>query len=87
RAAAPRRNGPGRAQRGAAGLVRCVAHAPQGSRNNLLYWAACCAARDGHHPEVFEDLVAAAVRAGLPEREARAAVASARRRIPAGGGR
>jgi hypothetical protein len=60
-----------------AGLIRTVGQARPGNRNNVLFWAACCAAKSGADPE---PLVAAAVAAGLPEQEARRTVASAGRR-------
>lgn len=67
-----------------AGLVRTVARAPSGTRNERLYWAACRAAEmvaDGKTDarEVMDQLVAAAAVAGLPEPEARRTIASAMR--------
>lgn len=59
------------------GLVRAVAGAANGNRNRALHWAACRAAERGADPDLLAALVAAAVTAGLPEREARATVASA----------
>lgn len=63
----------------AAHLARVVEQAPEGKRNELLFWAACQALRDGHPPETFDLLEGAAVVAGLTEREAAATIASARR--------
>jgi hypothetical protein len=67
-----------------AGLVRTVETAPQGQRNDALYWAACRAAEleDTGQVVVTAALVAAALTAGLSEREARRTIASA-----LGGGR
>ena len=67
-----------------AGLVRTVEDAPPGSRNNTLIWAACRNAE--HGLGIDEELVAAAMRAGLPEREARVTVASGARLYRAAGG-
>ncbi|MFD7131108.1 bifunctional DNA primase/polymerase [Streptomyces sp. NPDC059894] len=61
------------------GLVRFVLAAHEGRRNTRLFWAACRAYEDGIGPALAEPLVAAAVRTGLTEREARTTVASARR--------
>jgi hypothetical protein len=67
-----------------AGLVRAVETAQPGKRNDVLFWAACRAAElDGADPAaVTAALVAAALTAGLAEREARRTIASA-----LGGGR
>jgi hypothetical protein len=67
-----------------AGLVRTVEAAQPGQRNDALYWAACRAAElnGADHGAVTKALVAAALTAGLPEREARRTIASA-----LGGGR
>jgi hypothetical protein len=67
-----------------AGLVRAVETAQPGKRNDVLYWAACRSAElDGaDHGAVTAALVAAALTAGLDEREARRTIASA-----LGGGR
>jgi bifunctional DNA primase/polymerase-like protein len=67
-----------------AGLVRTVETAPPGQRNDALYWAACRAAEleDPDQEAVSAALVAAALTAGLGEREARRTIASAM-----GGGR
>ncbi|WP_367322064.1 bifunctional DNA primase/polymerase [Streptomyces sp. HUAS ZL42] len=61
------------------GLVQFVLAAHEGQRNTRLFWAACRAYEDGIGPELCDDLVAAAVRTGLPEREARSTIASAAR--------
>jgi len=58
-------------------LAAWVAAQPEGNRNAGLFWAACRAGGDG---DALELLVAAAVRAGLPEPEARRTAASAARR-------
>jgi hypothetical protein len=66
------------------GLVYSVETAPEGQRNNILYWASCRAAEMVSAGELGADgatafLVSAAVAAGLPERDARKTVASAMR--------
>jgi hypothetical protein len=58
----------------AARLAAWVAAQPQGNRNSGLYWAAC---RIGGDAGAAEQLVAAAVAAGLAEAGARRTVASA----------
>jgi hypothetical protein len=64
----------------AAGLLRAVAGAPEGSRNNTLYWASCRAAESGILDDQVEALlINAAVTAGETETKARRTVASARR--------
>lgn len=60
-------------------LVRHVAGLPEGNRNGGLFWAACRAVEGAAGDDVFRALVAAAVTAGLTEREARRTVESARR--------
>jgi Bifunctional DNA primase/polymerase, N-terminal len=62
-----------------AGLVRTVAGAPEGSRNGVLYWAACRAHERGSVPALLAELLAAAMAAGLPESEARQTIESAAR--------
>jgi hypothetical protein len=60
-----------------AGLYRVVAEAAEGERNALLFWAACRAAEHGvDRHAAGEILLSAALRAGLPEREARTTIAS-----------
>jgi hypothetical protein len=66
------------------GLVRVVLNSTQGNRNAALYWAASKAwahVADGHLAagDVEAELIAAAVRVGLGEGEARRTVASASR--------
>jgi hypothetical protein len=58
------------------GLLRTVANAAEGQRNSTLHWAACRAAELPDPCGAGEQLVMAAVAAGLPEREARRTVAS-----------
>jgi hypothetical protein len=58
-------------------LAAWVAALPEGRRNDGLYWAAC---RIDGDPGAAEQLIAAAVAAGLSEDEARRTVASAARR-------
>lgn len=60
-------------------LVDYVARQPAGNRNAALFWASCRAV-EGGHAAALDDLVSAAVGAGLPEREARRAASSASRR-------
>ncbi|MEU0150897.1 bifunctional DNA primase/polymerase [Micromonospora fulviviridis] len=78
RPAAPARHRPD-AGDGREGLIRWVAAQQEGNRNDALYWAARTAAGEGADGAVFAALVAAAITTGLPEREARLTVASARR--------
>lgn len=59
-------------------LVRCVATTEPGNRNRCLHWAACRAAEEGY-PNAPDELVRAAITAGLKERAARATVESAYR--------
>ena len=67
--------------RRAVGLVRTVLEAGEGQRNNRLFWAALRAYEGGGADGIAEALVGAAVAVGLPEREARATVTSAARRV------
>jgi len=57
-------------------LAAHVARQPEGNRDNALFWAACRAAEAEAHD--FEPLIAAAVSAGLPVRQAARTVQSAR---------
>jgi hypothetical protein len=59
-------------------LAAWVAAQQEGNRNDGLFWAACRAIATGHRD--LDDLVTAAVTAGLAEDEARRTVASAARR-------
>jgi len=68
-----------------AGLVRTVAGALEGSRNRVLYWAACRAHERGSAPALLAELLAAAVSAGLSESEARQTIRSAARSAQGGG--
>ncbi|WP_460067547.1 bifunctional DNA primase/polymerase [Streptomyces sp. YKOK-I1] len=61
------------------GLVQFVLAAHEGQRNTRLFWAACRAYENGVGEALADALVAAAVRTGLTEREARSTVASAAR--------
>ncbi|MGW0967799.1 bifunctional DNA primase/polymerase [Streptomyces sp. NPDC002516] len=61
------------------GLVQFVLAAHEGQRNTRLFWAACRAYENGIGPQLTTPLVQAAVRTGLPEREARSTIASAAR--------
>jgi len=67
--------GPGQGQ----GLVQFVLAAHEGQRNTRLFWAACRAHENGIGPRLTAQLVQAAVRTGLTEREARSTIASAAR--------
>ena len=68
---------PSRAVALAAGLYRVVAEASEGERNDILFWASCRAAEHGLERTVVADILLTAARqAGLPEREARATIAS-----------
>jgi hypothetical protein len=65
----------------AIGLLRTVVGAPEGNRNNVLYWASCRAAESGIlNDQVEALLIDAAVTAGETETKARRTVASARRK-------
>lgn len=70
--------GSARGRRGE-GLVQFVLAAHEGQRNTRLFWAACRAYEHGFGDALADALTAAAVRTGLPEHEARAAIASAAR--------
>ncbi|WP_307714624.1 bifunctional DNA primase/polymerase [Streptomyces sp. V4I23] len=61
------------------GLVQFVLAAQEGQRNTRLFWAACRAYENGFGDALADALTDAAVRAGLPEREARATITSAAR--------
>lgn len=65
----------GRAER----LAGYVSRAEPGRRNSVLFWAACRAAECGAGPGVYDALVDAAVRAGLPQTDCLATVQSAQR--------
>ncbi|MFD9629907.1 bifunctional DNA primase/polymerase [Streptomyces violascens] len=71
--------------RQALALVQFVLDAPEGQRNDRLYWAACRAYGNTEGDPLASSLIDAAVHVGLSESEARATVASASRR--AGGTR
>ncbi|WP_369377092.1 bifunctional DNA primase/polymerase [Streptomyces sp. cg36] len=65
--------------RQAVALVQFVLNAPEGQRNDRLYWAACRAHESHHGTQLTQALAEAAVHTGLPESEARATIASAAR--------
>jgi hypothetical protein len=75
----PQPRPPGNGHTDCAALVRWVAGLAEGGRNEGTYWAARRAVEAGADPGVYEDLVAAAITAGLPEAEARRTIASAQR--------
>lgn len=58
------------------GLIHAVATAPEGQRNNLLYWAANRAV--ANNLPIFEELHQAAVNNGLADSEAQRTIDSAR---------
>lgn len=62
-------------------LVRTVENAPAGTRNNVLFWAACTVAE--FSPDDLGQLADAAARNGLADGEIRATIASARTRVAA----
>ncbi|MFD8034685.1 bifunctional DNA primase/polymerase [Streptomyces sp. NPDC059717] len=72
------------AGRKARALVQFVLDAPEGQRNDRLYWAACRAHETTDGPVLAEALVDAATRTGLPDSEALATVSSAARRVARG---
>jgi hypothetical protein len=59
-------------------LAAWVQRQPEGDRNSALYWAALRAVEGGCDARELDALAEAAMRAGLPEAEARRTVASAR---------
>ncbi|MBT2380596.1 bifunctional DNA primase/polymerase [Streptomyces sp. ISL-111] len=61
------------------GLIQFVLAAHEGQRNTRLFWAACRAYEHGFGDALADALTSAAVRTGLTEQEARAAIASAER--------
>jgi len=63
------------------GLIRFTAEAPENTRNNSLFWAACRALEDGL--DIETELLDAALTAGLPEHEIRGTLRSARNKITA----
>ncbi len=71
----------GRAAGDIGSLAAWVAAQQVGNRNDALFWASCRAFESGHSD--LDDLVAAAVTAGLAEAEARRTVASAARKVAA----
>ncbi|PRA79717.1 bifunctional DNA primase/polymerase [Microbacterium sp. MYb66] len=60
-------------------LVEAVQGAAEGKRNEMLFWAACQAVRDGHPPETFDLLEGAGIVAGLSQVESARTIASALR--------
>jgi len=60
------------------GLVRSVAEAVEGERNQKLYWASCRAFDHGND-DIIQDLFEAALSVGLTDSEATATIDSARR--------
>lgn len=57
-------------------LVRFVANAPDGNGNNSLFWAVRRAVESGVIDQIKDDLKAAAVAAGQPERKVEATIRS-----------
>lgn len=76
---APQRR-PGR-DAGAGALAAWVAGLGEGNRNSGLFWAACRLAETDSRSEDPGQLISAAVRAGLPEDEARRTIVSAYRKV------
>jgi hypothetical protein len=64
-------------------LIRTVATAPEGRRNQLLYWAALRAITEDHGPDVLDALDAAGQTCGLDPIEVRRTMQSAARRAGA----
>lgn len=60
-------------------LARWLRSRPEGTRNNALFWAACCALEGGHTD--LDEIVEAAAIAGLPLNEINRTVESALTRI------
>lgn len=59
------------------GLIKGMAEAGEGNRNNYLHWAAASMATEGAVDEDLQSLYDAAVGAGLTQREARLTIRSA----------
>ena len=59
-------------------LIAWVERLEEGNRNSGLFWAACRAIESGQE-HILADLAAAAAATGLPDREIRRTIASARR--------
>ncbi|MFJ6690989.1 bifunctional DNA primase/polymerase [Streptomyces sp. NPDC091294] len=76
---AVRRAGGGTTGGDGRGLVQFVLAAHRGQRNTRLFWAACRAYESGIGATLLTPLLDAARAVGLPEREARATIASAAR--------
>ena len=72
----------GTARGGLGNLVVAVAAQKEGNRNDYLFWACCRAVESGRTD--LDELVAAAVQAGLSEADARLTAASAIRKVTAG---
>lgn len=68
-----------RAEAKAAALERVVLGAAEGRRNELVYWAAATATREGLGSAALDRISAAGTAVGLSEREARRTIASAQR--------
>ena len=66
------------AQAGYDALLKVVATAEEGNRNNMLHWAAATMAEEGGIDEDFADLDAAAIAAGLDPVEVKRTIRSAR---------
>lgn len=72
---------PRRSSGGAAGLVRTVADAGEGNRNQALFWAACRVFTEHcGDPTVLAELTAAAAAAGLSAAETEQTIRSAERK-------
>jgi hypothetical protein len=67
------------AQSGYDALLKAVASAEEGNRNNMLHWAAATMAEEGGIDEDFEELTGIALAAGLDPVEVNRTIRSARR--------
>ena len=66
-----------------AGLISTVTSATDGSRNGVLYWAACRALESGAYRHIRDALTDAARATGLPDREIENTLRSAERGVTA----
>lgn len=81
----PRTVGPMRGAGGEAGLIRTVAEAQNGERNNLLWWAAKKAYERGGDSQLLDQLRQAAIGNGLTAHAVDATIRSACRWVSEGG--
>lgn len=64
-----------------AGLIRRVAEASDGGRNDMAYWGFCRAIERGADPQLIDDIRGAALSTGLSEREVDTCLRSAQNTI------